>query len=207
MTTAEKLTTIAANQEKVYNAGYEKGNTEGGNAVYNTFWDYYQDSGNRTDYQYAFSYSGWRNANFKPKYPLTNITNAANMFTRCKLTKIEVPLDISNSSSASMMFNNAQSLATISEITIGTKVTNCSNMFASCSALKNIKILGTIVCDFPMGDCPLNKESIEYVYEALSTSVSGKTCTLKKTAVNAAFTDEEWKALTDAKDNWTFTLV
>lgn len=37
--------------------------------AYNQFWDAYQQNGERSDYNYAFSY-GWSTETFKPKYPI-----------------------------------------------------------------------------------------------------------------------------------------
>lgn len=84
MSIAEKLVAIAENEQRVYDAGYEKGKAEGGNteeaynkgvadgkqAEYDAFWDAYQENGNRTHYQNGFSGACWNSENFKPKYPL-----------------------------------------------------------------------------------------------------------------------------------------
>jgi hypothetical protein len=96
---------IAENQEKVYNAGYEKGKAEGGDNYYDTFWDAYQNNGARTNYKYAFYGSGWENANYNPKYPLTGITVGASMFTGSRMTKITTPLDLSACTDCSFMFS------------------------------------------------------------------------------------------------------
>ena len=83
MTIAEKLIRAKTDLDEVYTAGYEKGKSEvipsgdysqgfeaGKQAEYDAFWDAFQDSGNRTDYNYAFAGSGWRAGNFKPKYSI-----------------------------------------------------------------------------------------------------------------------------------------
>ena len=103
---ADKLKEMAENEERVYNAGYEKGNTEGyenghtmgyekGKAEgieegkqseYDLFWDHYQNNGNRTYYDNAFADGGneggrWRyNVTYKPKYPIKPIS-AMNMYS------------------------------------------------------------------------------------------------------------------------------
>lgn len=70
MSIADKLTTIAENQQKVYDAGYAKGQAaSGGASYYDEFWDAYQDYGKRTNYASAFAGLGWRNA-FHPKYDI-----------------------------------------------------------------------------------------------------------------------------------------
>ncbi len=93
MSIADKLITIAENVQKTYDAGYEKGKSEGGydegyeighiegkQAEYDRFWDAYQDYGNRAAYKNAFNNSGWTNETFKPKYDLIITSNSYNMF-------------------------------------------------------------------------------------------------------------------------------
>lgn len=56
---------------------YNKGKKE----EYDTFWDNYQQNGNRTNYIYAFAYGGWNAETFKPKYDLTvQLGYCENMF-------------------------------------------------------------------------------------------------------------------------------
>lgn len=63
MNIVEKLTTIAQNEELVYEAGKKTQLDE--------FWDYYQDNGKRDNYSYAFYGSGWRGSTFNPKYNIS----------------------------------------------------------------------------------------------------------------------------------------
>ena len=112
---AEKLTTIAENQQRVYDAGFTAGQEQGGGggyteadieaaieqgkqAEYDRFWnsyfvglDYNPYSG-EDDYQYAFAGKGWNDENFKPNAPLRP-KQAANMFANSMVTDISV-LDI-----------------------------------------------------------------------------------------------------------------
>ena len=53
----------------------------------------------------------------------------------------------------------------------------------------------------------LSKVSIESIMAALSTTTSGLTVTLSKTAVNNAFTKDEWEALVSQHTNWTISLI
>ena len=210
MATAEKLITVAENQEKVYNAGYEKGKAEGIN--YDTFWDRYQANGGAISYYYAFAFNRFNAETFKPKYAIVGNSSGSALqnvfYNSTTITEINVDIDARNTNNIGALFYNCTGLKTVKKLFVDDTTTNGGgNAFYKCSALTSIEIDGTIVMNWNMDVCPLDKKSIESVYAALSTSVSGKTCTLKKTAVNAAFTDEEWKALTDAKDNWTFTLV
>lgn len=65
MSIAEKLTKVAENVPKVYEAGQEAGKK----TAYDEFWDAFQQNGKRRDYRGAFG-SGWTNDLFKPKYPI-----------------------------------------------------------------------------------------------------------------------------------------
>ena len=60
MSIGEKLTIIAENMQKVYDAGVKTG--------YDKFWDDFQQNGNRTDYRSALG--GFNVESFKPKYPI-----------------------------------------------------------------------------------------------------------------------------------------
>ncbi len=53
----------------------------------------------------------------------------------------------------------------------------------------------------------LPKESIISIINALSTTTSGLAVTLSKTAVNNAFTDDEWGVLISTKPNWNISLI
>ena len=76
MSIAEKLTLIAENQQKVYDAGkaaggYQDGYDAGKKAQYDAFWDALQQNGELTDYGlYAFKAPTFSFANFYPKYDI-----------------------------------------------------------------------------------------------------------------------------------------
>lgn len=65
MSIEDKLTTIAENQEKVFDAGKK--------SQYDEFWDNLQAYGNLGKYNYLFSYCRFHKESFKPKYPLNII--------------------------------------------------------------------------------------------------------------------------------------
>ena len=78
---ATKLTTIAENQQRVYDAGYTAGQSAGGDtdAAYQrcveaerqAFWDAFQWKGTRTSYaMYVFGHGGFSFDNFYPKYDI-----------------------------------------------------------------------------------------------------------------------------------------
>lgn len=72
MSIADKLTLIAENQQKVFEAGKQ--------AEYDKFWDSIQDNGNRTNYDFAFCYYFNIYKLFYPKYDL--IPTSAQYFMR-----------------------------------------------------------------------------------------------------------------------------
>jgi hypothetical protein len=81
--------------------------------------------------------------------------------------------------------------------------------FHGATALENIVIEGVIGNNgFDVkSSTKLSKASIESIIAALSTTTSGLTVTLSKTAVDNAFTTEEWAALKATRPNWEILLV
>lgn len=130
MSIAEKLTTIAENEQRVFEAGKS--------AEWNELWDSLQDYGNRTLYQYFCPKNAFivdKNTsprlNFKPKYNLKP-TNASYMFQSfntsssgglgyasvvCDLTQwlddLGVSLDTSNCTTVQNMFYNCHGFSRI----------------------------------------------------------------------------------------------
>jgi hypothetical protein len=81
--------------------------------------------------------------------------------------------------------------------------------FAYCYELVNITFEGVIGqngLDLHWST-KLSKTSIENIIEHLSTTASGMTVTLSKTAVNNAFTTDEWNTLVASRSNWTIALA
>lgn len=135
MSIAEKLTTIAENEQKVYDAGKQVG--EG------VFWDNYQNNGKRTNYSYAFYM--WPMSAFKPKYDLKP-TNGTYMFRNITdevslvdlLEQAGVVLDTSNCSNFSYMFYMS-SFTEIPHIVIA-KTTSLSSFIYNCNNLTKLEI-------------------------------------------------------------------
>lgn len=90
-----KTAELAEKVGEVYNSGRKAENE--------AFWDAYQQNGNRTQYNYAFSGEGWTNETFNPKYNIVP-TIAWYMFQNSnimgdlveKLENLGVTLDFSN---------------------------------------------------------------------------------------------------------------
>lgn len=131
---------------------YRQGKEDGQKAQYDSFWDVYQNYGNRTNYNGAFANGnandnacGWTNANFKPKYSFKNI-GGYDMFNN---SKIEGSLpSILNELSITLTFSGYQSSgfanSSFNEIdynNINMSVMN--GVFSGCKKLKTLKV-GTI---------------------------------------------------------------
>lgn len=98
MTTAEKLTQIAENQQRVYDAGLAQGQSMGGyaegqQAEYDRFWDLYQKNGTLRSSNGFFAGCGWNPNTLKPKYSIRP-TSAAMMFYRCNTHSDNATIDL-----------------------------------------------------------------------------------------------------------------
>ena len=200
MSIADKLKRIAENEQAVFDAGKK--------SEYDTFWDSYQENGNKIAYRLAFFGSGWNDTTFRPKYPMKMYKGQQQMqaFYYFRGTHIDVDIDFRAVGNA-QVFQSASLLKTISKLIVTDEVTY-TNWFAGCTALEDITIEGTIGNDISFSDCALlTKGSIESIIDALSGTVTGKTLTVNAAAKQAAFTDSEWAALIGTKPNWTISLV
>ena len=206
----------------------------GRQAEYDAFWDAYQQNGSRTDYRQAFAGYGWKVEIFKPKHDM-HVTNGYMMFMNNQISvdlpdTLGVVLDFANSTTLQYTFNSTRFtrigvvdgrkagqfmdtfgycfyLHTIDKIICNDNTTFTNNCFVSCTALANITFEGTIGNSINFQWCPLTKASITNIIEHLSSTATGQTCTFKKSAKEAAFTNDEWAELIADKTNWTFSLV
>lgn len=153
---AEKLTTIAENQQKVYDAGFTAGQTQGGGGSYDQgytdgkqaehdrFWDAFQQGGTRTSYNSAFEGSYWTDEAFKPKYDL-NVLYAPYMFQNSSITNLKqllldsgVTLDVSNATSFTYAFSNSK--VTHVPFLNFAKATQINYLFRGCKDLKEVSM-------------------------------------------------------------------
>lgn len=203
MSIADKLQTIAENEQKVYEAGQK--------AEYDRFWDELQRKGSRTNYLGAFA--GYNEAMFKPKYDMQP-TGANNMFYQFEgkdlpelLQKAGVTLDFSKCVEFSNFFlwsvvehigvinaskgshfdiNYCQKLHTIDKIIPRSDQMQAIS-FTSAIALKNIVIEGEITGNFKIQSSPLTLESAKSIITALK-NYSGTTDEFKYTVSFSANT-------------------
>jgi hypothetical protein len=105
-------------------------------------------------------------------------------------------------------FANCKKLKRIAKMTVD-ETSKYAATFEQCFSLEELTIAGTIGANgFNLRHSTnLNKASITSIINALSSTTSGLTVTLSKTAVNNAFTTDEWNALIDTKKNWTISLA
>ena len=139
----------------------------------------------------------------------SRITSAQYMFWLARFSRIgEIDLRNAqaNAGATTQTFSTAN-LITIDKLIVKDSNIFASNMFSGASSLANITIEGVVGDSISFKDSPLTKASITSIINALSSTATGKTATFKKTAKEAAFTDDEWAALIVQKTNWTISLV
>ena len=226
MSIGEKLTTIAENEQKVFDAGKQ--------AEYDAFWNTVQLNGNRTSYLYGFAGSTWKEANFKPKYDMY-VTNANYMFAYSAikgdlveyLEELGIVLDFSKNggynntfqqtdftrigvvefainptSPLTGTFMNSELLETIELLKIADSGQQTfGSTFNGCTALKHIKVTGKIGTAFDIHYSPLDKESIL----SIANAVLDKAFTIKFNldAVNKAFETSEGANDGSTSTEWT----
>ena len=113
---------------------------------YDTFWDNYQNYGNRTDYYYGFANVDWNDTIFKPKYDMYPTTCNA-MFRATGITDLVtalknsgVVLDTSKSESFSNGFAYSKCITHIGEINT-TSASNINDAFRNTPSLTTIDMV------------------------------------------------------------------
>lgn len=224
MSIAEKLKTVAENEQRVFDAGKR--------AEYDRFWDDYQQNGNRTDYTNGFG-GCWSAETFKPKYSMrpttaymmlrymrakvdlvehlkslgvtldfSNCTNFQYTFYGSQFTRVGV-IDISkaNNNNVQTMFGSCGNLETVDRLIVNEN--QVINFFSSASSLTNLKIEGVIGQNVDIHHSPLSVESMKGIFSCLKDySATGGTHTVTfKADRETLLTDEEKSAATEK--GWT----
>ena len=109
MSIADKLTTIAENMQKVYEAGKMAGS---GDSYYDEFWDTLQQNGTKKNYVFTFAGNGWNAKTFKPKYDIRPTScrglfyygSCAGMDLTEHLNNLGITLDLSQCTSIQQLF-------------------------------------------------------------------------------------------------------
>lgn len=132
-------------------AAEQRGNEAGKQAEYDRFWDLFQQNGNRSDYSFAFTGTGWTDATFKPKYDIAPTHNSHNMFNSTSISDLEacmavngVKFDFSKVASSRRM----DSLMTYTTLTIVPELdfSNCpvvalTSLLAYSPSVKTVRLL------------------------------------------------------------------
>lgn len=231
------LDAMATGIGQVYDAGKQAGQ--------DAMWDIIQNYGNRPNYQSGFSrwgavtikpkypvntatlYELFYYCDKLETLPMVTCANADGKFNTaytafqgCAALK-SIDFDMYNKATASSAwqaaFDGCKNLVSIQKLGV-LPTQGFSNAFRGCYALEEVRFDGEIGqsgLDLHWST-KLSKASIESIINALSTTTSGLSITLSKTAVNTAFDDDsgypgvdcaQWGALVDSKPNWTISLV
>lgn len=157
MSVAEKLQTIAENEQKVYDAGKKSEHDE--------FWDCYQNKGKRTTYYRAFYGQGFCSKNFYPKYDICPVGDTTQIFyawetintgtkfsLKERLEECGVVLDTSKATSLSSAFAYNKIITEIPTIDVTGLTTSSTVVFGhSSDTLKTIEKI-------------ITKDSVTYVW-------------------------------------------
>lgn len=214
MNIAEKLQTIAENEQKVYEAGIQQGKQ----AYRSEFWNSFKTGVPAWEWNYLFAGRGWDDFTFNPNYNIVvpsyrvdglfnynSVTDLAAIlkrngvtfdaskcpFVNCwwqnaKITHSPV-LDLSSATTLVNLFYACLSLTKIDKLIFSNKTgtSTISNPFSGCSALVELEMEGEVACNFDIKSSTLlNTASIISVMEHLSSTTTGKTATFSQTAVN-----------------------
>lgn len=143
------------------------------------------------------------------KFDTSRTTTFQYMFQHSKfmrLGEIDFTYCANNNSSIFISTFQTSTLVTIDKVKVKEGLAFASTTF-NASSLENITFAGVIGGTINFGRCPLSRDSITSIVNALSANSTGLTVTFSKTAKEAAFTADEWAALIAAKPNWTISLV
>lgn len=169
-----KIDTYAEKIGEAVQCGYNNGFEAGKKAEYDTFWDDFQQNGNRTDYNSAFK-TGWTDTVFQPKYDIIIAGHGgAVLFQYSSITKLkskmdelglkfdtsqatylgqmfqgaeikDVPIiDGRNATSLSYTFGTRSRVETIEKLILSDKLTDVNNAFGQATELTHVIFEGTI---------------------------------------------------------------
>ena len=135
---------IGAVKQKGYEEGFAAGKESGGGGGggdMDAFWESYQANGTRNNYAYAFSYSGWNDDTFYPKYDMKAGGYWGGIFTYSKITNIRkrledcgVSIDTSKGTTLENFYAYASDLVEAPLLDLE-KCTSAKNLCRDCSKL------------------------------------------------------------------------
>lgn len=231
MSIADKLTTIAENEAKVYEAGknyaYANPQTPTDNRTNLAYWYQYVNttgvwnekwSDDGTEYFGADTVDeldypiGTQNVTEFHKMCDIVVMDTAGYFymeSCAKVKKFNGTLDMSNSPNESYVPPFTYSLEDAGTIILPKKNRATKVRLGIGTTLKHIKLIG--VLDNQIVSCAspnLTKESLENIISCLVDTPTNDLPTIEiKQAVRDLFTNEEWEALIATKPKWTISLI
>lgn len=226
MNIAEKFTTIAENEPKVYEAGKADNLAEQ--------WNIITQDRTRGVFQYAFN--RWKDTDFSPLEGI-KITNAFWMFSYCNVTELDFDLDLSKATSINNMLYSCDDLKRVKKIILNSNgAGTTAQVFTSNKSLEYIRFEGFFNNTVDFGDCPLDAFSIlgdpateeqiangknllyfggVYYYGGImgalmdEPTATNPTVTFKESIVNTHFGGVEgdmWLHLIATKPKWNFAV-
>jgi hypothetical protein len=237
MTTEERLRTIAENEQKVYKAGKRDlmaaVQNYGARTYFRYGFAYWHSDAIYPVYDIApvgdcaqmlayvagtFDLAARLNE-CRVKLDTRNCTNLTYAFTGGTITHVP-EIDTRGLSNVHSVFISCTALITIDNIILKDDGSQTfQSVFDYSRSIENLKITGVIGQNgFNVQHAAmLSRASIESIINALSSTATGLTVTLSKTAVNKAFatsegandgaTSAEWLTLIGTRSNWTISLV
>jgi hypothetical protein len=210
MDIAEKTLQLKQDFDDVYEAGKKAGTVNEWD--YDVFWDNLQQKGTRQHYANAFSYTGWNDTIYNPKYPITPTNKegiASMLMWNQEITDTKVPITVYGK--GQQAFHACKALKKIPKL-IFNGMTLCTNMFYDCQRLEELYCEGVIdINGFDVHwSTLLSADSLKSIIEALSTSTTGLTITLPTTAqanYEAVYGSGSWNVLTATRSNWTIAYA
>lgn len=143
MSIAEKLTTIADNEQKVY----DKGKSDNLKKI----WDIIQSNGKRNTYGHynysnAFQYQEWDEETFRPTYDIILKENTQRLFLYCDfkgslkkaLDNAGVKLDTSACTTLQMCFYGMYNVTELPQLDLRNATNNTSQLIHMCQKLKKV---------------------------------------------------------------------
>lgn len=232
MTTADKLVTVAENVEKVYNAGYEKGKSEGGGFPEDMEWTYHIQTVSintscftketetitmMSGATLSFTANG-DYINTTTKHIIVNYNQPPRSFDRTfylldslygygmqAWERLTFNADTSNVTSFRQMFYYTGRLTTIDGTPLDfSSSTNNINMFKGCSKLAYIRIVPNTIKSSAdfSGSSSWDDESLQSIIDGLADLTGGTAQTLTFATQVKAKLTDEQKATITGK-NWT----
>ena len=189
MSIADKLYTVAENQQKVFDAGKK--------AEYDAFWDGYQQKGNRVSYAVCFAGAAWNDEVYNPKYPIVSDVSNYMFWQNNAITDTKVDITLAGTQ-VSNLFASCTKLKTIRKLIVS-KALN-TNMFSGCSSLANITFEGVIISELNMQACPLTTDSVQSIVYHLN-DLTGATSLKLSLKSSVVLTDEQIAEI--GARNWT----